>query len=324
MRLVSRQGDITGGDYTLAEASIDTKNVGHRTRKIRHKKVHHSNPHPLSFKDAAGAFALYVAIPSATLYPLGAKLLWLQLINGYDFGSIAAWHAVSQVSQTLTVAAGERVLLAPTLGLLLIPLILTFLLTFLYYREMEIGGRVWRIERTLFFRSLAVLLITLVLYFNAEVVLDWKLPVLDFLLPSRHPLDSGNQFLPSFTVCEALVFVATGGGALAGYLLAKDQHRSKQSSVQQGTPHRTWRWAARGALVAYIANIILALGSLGSQPLFLPDVEYSAEKEDASVRERGKLLGLSPGYWNILNQEGDIVAVPHAEAQQVTLPKGSN
>lgn len=308
----------------MAEVSIGTKKIGHRTRKIRHKEVHHSNPHPLSFKDAAGAFALYVAIPSATLYPLGAKLLWLQLITWHGLGYIAAWYAVSQVSQTLTVAAGERILFAPTLALLLIPLVLTFLLTFLYYREMEIGGRMWRIERTLFFKILAVLLITLGLYFNAEFVLDWKLPVLDFLLPDRHPLDSGHQFLPSFTVCETLVFVATGGGALAGYFLARDQHRSKQSSVQKGTPHRTWRWAARGALVAYVANIVLAFGYLGSQPVFLPDVEYGAEKEDASGREQGKLLGLSPGYWNILTQEGNVIAVPHADAQQLTLPKGSN
>jgi hypothetical protein len=127
-----------------------------------------------------------------------------------------------------------------------------------------------------------------------------------------------------FLTRQAPFLVATGGGALAGYLLAKDRHRSKRMRDRQETPshsHSFHRWALRGLLVAYAANIIFALGYFGIMRPFLPNVEYGP----VGHRSEGQLLGFTPGYWHILDDKGDVVSVPSNDvATVVVLESGSD
>lgn len=270
----------------------------------------------ISIRDIAGAFLFYVGIPAIALYPVGAVLLWLQINNTYHHGFIASWYAVALIPQTLVAALGASVVLAPfTLVFLLVPLLLTFLLTFFYYAEMRVGGVLWRIERHAFVRYLAVMLVALYVVFQALIFFN----VTAGLSP-WHEIEPSNPEtgVVGFLTRQVPFLVATGGGALAGYLLAKDRHRSKRMKAQPETsshPHRFHRWALRGLLVAYAANIIFALGYFGIMRPFLPDVEYGSGEQ----RSEGQLLGVTPGYWHVLDEKGNVTSIPNDDVAKVVV-----
>ena len=87
---------------------------------------------------------------------------------------------------------------------------------------------------------------------------------------------------------------------------------------RQETPshsHSFHRWALRGLLAAYAANIIFALGYFGIMRPFLPDVEYGTTEN----RSEGQLLGVTPGYWHILDEKGDVESIPNDEVATVVV-----
>ena len=275
----------------------------------------------ISVRDVAGAFLFYVGIPAIALYPVGAVLLWLQINNTYHHGFVSTWYAVALIPQTLVAALGASVVLAPfTLVFLLVPLFLTFLLTFFYYAEMQIGGVFWRIERHAFVRGLVVMLVAIYIVFQALVFFN----VTAELLPwSQVGTPNPETGVVGFLTRQVPFLVATGGGALAGYLLAKDRHRSKRMQTRPESsshPHGFHRWALRGLLVAYAANIIFALGYFGIMRPFLPDVEYGTTEN----RSEGQLLGVTPGYWHILDENGDVESVPNDDVATVVVLETSS
>jgi hypothetical protein len=278
--------------------------------------------HMASARDVAGAFLFYVGVPAIALYPVGAALLWLQINNTYHHGFVATWHAVALIPQTLVAALGASVVVAPfTLVFLLIPLLLTFLLTFFYYAEMRIGGVYWRIERHAFVRGLSVMLVVIYIGFQALVFFN----VTAEMLSGQQAAGASNPEtgVVGFLTRQVPFLVATGGGALAGYLLAKDRHRSKRMQARPESRHHSHgfhRWAFRGLLVAYAANIVFALGYFGIMRPFLPEVEYGSVEN----RGEGQLLGITPGYWHLLNQKGDVVSIPNDDAATVVVLEPSS
>jgi hypothetical protein len=272
--------------------------------------------HMVSVRDVAGSFLFYVGIPAIALYPVGAVVLWLQINNTYHHGFVASWYAVALVTQTLVAALGASVVLTPfTLAFLLVPLLLTFLLTFFYYAEMRIGGVFWRIEKHVFVRALAIMLVVIYVVFQALLFLN----VTAELLPwSEVQISNPKTGVVGFLTRQVPFLAATGGGALAGYLLAKDRHRSKLMQLQSRSSHPSHgfhRWALRGLLVAYAANIIFAFGYFGIMRPFLPEVEYGP----AEHRSEGQLLGVTPGYWHILNENGDVASIPNDNVATVVV-----
>src|SRR5215212_7288320 len=249
--------------------------------------------HMVSVRDIAGSFLFYVGVPAIALYPVGAVVLWLQINNTYHHGFVPSWYAVALVTQTLVAALGASVVLTPfSLVFLLVPLLLTFLLTFFYYAEMRIGGVFWRIEKHVFVRALVTMLVVIYVVFQALLFFN----VTAELLPwSEVGPSNPRTGVVGFLTRQVPFLAATGGGALAGYLLAKDRHRSKLMQARSGFPHHSHgfhKWALRGLLVAYAANIIFAFGYFGIMRPFLPEVEYGPVEQ----RSEGQLLGVTPGY----------------------------
>src|ERR671933_86257 len=151
-----------------AKKGVDGTDNSKRIREL--DKEISPTDHMVSVRDVAGSFLFYVCIPAIALYPVGAVLLWLQINNTYHHGFVSTWYAVALIPQTLVAALGASVVLAPfTLVFLLVPLFLTFLLTFFYYAEMQIGGVFWRIERHAFVRGLVVMLVAIYIVFQALV-----------------------------------------------------------------------------------------------------------------------------------------------------------
>jgi hypothetical protein len=258
----------------------------------------------------------YVGIPAIALYPVGAVVLWLQINNTYHHGFVPSWYAVALVTQTLVAALGASVVLTPfSLIFLLVPLLLTFLLTFFYYAEMRIGGVFWRIEKHVFVRALVTMLVVIYVVFQALLFFN----VTAELLPwSAVGTSNPRTGVVGFLTRQVPFLAATGGGALAGYLLAKDRHRSKLMQARSGFPHHSHgfhRWALRGLLVAYAANIIFAFGYFGIMRPFLPEVEYGP----AENRSEGQLLGVTPGYWHILDENGDVASIPNDNVATVVV-----
>ena len=300
----------------MNEAKKDTeKSESIKKARDPDKEVSHPDS-MISVRDVAGAFLFYIGIPAIALYPVGAVLLWLQINNAYHHGFVASWYAVALVPQTLVATLGASVVLAPfTLVFLLVPLLLTFLLTSFYYAEMQVSGVFWRIERHAFVRALAVMLIAIYVVFQALVSFNITAELLPW---GQVEISNPKTGVVGFLTRQTPFLVATGGGALAGYLLAKDRHRSKRMRDQQETPshsHSFHRWALRGLLAAYAANIIFALGYFGIMRPFLPNVEYGP----VGHRSEGQLLGFTPGYWHILDDKGDVVSVPSNDVATVVV-----
>src|SRR5919199_242815 len=292
----------------MGEVKKDTEKTENVKRMRELDEKISPTDHMVSVRDVAGSFLLYVGIPAIALYPVGAVVLWLQINNTYHHGFVASWYAVALVTQTLVAALGASILLTPfTLVFLLVPLFLTFLLTFFYYAEMQIGGIFWRIERHVFVRALVIMLVGVYVVFQALIFFN----VTAELLPwSEVGTSNPRTGVAGFLMRQVPFLAATGGGALAGYLLAKDRHRSKRMKAQPETsshPHGFHRWALRGLLVAYAANIIFALGYFGIMRPFLPDVEYGSGEQP----REGQLLGVTPGYWHILDEKGNVTSIPN-------------
>ena len=297
-----------------AKKGVDGTDNSKRIREL--DKEISPTDHMVSVRDVAGSFLFYVGIPAIALYPVGAAVLWLQINNTYHHGFVASWYAVALVTQTLVAALGASILLTPfTLVFLLVPLFLTFLLTFFYYAEMQIGGIFWRIERHVFVRALVIMLVGVYVVFQALIFFN----VTAELLPwSEVGTSNPRTGVVGFLMRQVPFLAATGGGALAGYLLAKDRHRSKLMQASSEFPHHSHgfhKWALRGLLVAYAANIIFAFGYFGIMRPFLPEVEYGP----AEQRSEGQLLGVTPGYWHILDEHGNVASIPNDNVATVVV-----
>jgi hypothetical protein len=133
-----------------------------------------------------------------------------------------------------------------------------------------------------------------------------------------HAVVSGLQGGPVRRAAVAYRILTIAAALLAGYLIAKDRKRNRESPDPAMAPIFVRRWFLRGALVAYTAAVI-GLFILGSAlPIQLPTITFGED----SQRESGLLLG-DPGsvcgYWYYIDALGRVVALPSEEATDVVV-----
>jgi hypothetical protein len=132
---------------------------------------------------------------------------------------------------------------------------------------------------------------------------------------------SGLQGSPLRRAAAVYQTLTIAAALLAGYLIAKDRKRNRESPDPAMAPIFVRRWFVRGALVAYTAAVI-GLFILGSAlPIQLPTITFG---EDSQL-EGGLLLG-DPGsvcgYWYYIDTTGRVVALPSEKVTDVVVAGG--
>jgi len=257
------------------------------------------DPFP-SLRDIAGSLIFYLGIPIATLYPTEAGIFMVQIMSFYGHSYWTAAYAVSLVpSSVMVIWAVNDLLINVFEGIVgILPVIL---LTAVWTAKgwHVVWGAGWRNTPL---RRLAVLSI-LVIYIGGALLLATLgvlAPRLDILVRMR-------------TAIASIIWVL--GAIASGYIIGTDFRKSRRGEVKLATRVHARRWLARGVLFAYLFNACLLIGYLGttSAPA-LPKVDFDEDK-----RRDGLLLGLSDGYWHILDNEGNIVAIPTDRVRAVTV-----
>jgi hypothetical protein len=263
-----------------------------------------ATPSAFQLRDLAERVIFYVGVPAVTLYPVGALFYCVQFVTHYDMDLTPSWHAVLVIPRELVLVETISLLAAGIAGLLPFMVVyvgLSFLLFTIGLRRA--WGTGWRTEPGRRLLSLLALLVALsaVVYVAVDAVMrvapgsDWQTRAVGLY----HLL---------------LIF----GVVLAGYLIARDRQSNRRSPNPAVAPLFVRRWFLRGTLVAYVTGI-LGLFIVGTAlPLQLPEVRFGED----SPREGGLLLADPSGacgYWQYIDKEGRVVALPSDEVTDVIL-----
>jgi hypothetical protein len=129
---------------------------------------------------------------------------------------------------------------------------------------------------------------------------------------------SGLQGSPVRRAAAVYQILTIAAALLAGYLIAKDRKKNRESPDPAMAPIFVRRWFVRGALVAYTA-VIIGIFILGTAlPLQLPTIKFGED----SQQEGGVLLGdpgAACGYWYYIDTTGRVVAMPSEKATDVVV-----
>ena len=263
-----------------------------------------ATPSAFQLRDLVERVIFYVGVPAVTLYPVGALFYCLQLVTHYEMDLTSSWHTVLVIPRELVLVETLSLLAEGIAGLLPFMVVyvgLSFLLFTLGLRRA--WGTGWRAEpgRRLF--SLLGLLVALSV--TAYVAVD----ALVLVAP-------GNDWQARAKGLYHLLLIF--GVVLAGYLIARDRQGNRRSPDPAVAPLFVRRWFLRGTLAAYV-SAILGLFIVGTAlPLQLPEVHFGED----SPREGGLLLADPSGacgYWQYIDEEGRVVALPSEEVTDVVL-----
>jgi hypothetical protein len=129
---------------------------------------------------------------------------------------------------------------------------------------------------------------------------------------------SGLQGSPVRRAAAVYQILTIAAALLAGYLIAKDRKKNRESPDPAMAPIFVRRWFVRGALVAYTA-VIIGIFILGTALLLqLPTIKFGED----SQQEGGVLLGdpgAACGYWYYIDTTGRVVAMPSEKATDVVV-----
>jgi hypothetical protein len=263
-----------------------------------------TTPSAFQLSDLVERVIFYVGVPAVTLYPVGALFYCVQLMAHYDMDLSSSWHAVLEIPRELVLVETISLLVTGIAGLLPYMAVyvgLSFLLFTIGWQRTWSTG--WRAE---WGRRLLTLLALLAAVLVAGYV------AVDNIM--RVALGSDWQSR-AVGLYHLLLII---GVVLAGYLIAKDRQRKRRSPNPAVAPLFVRRWFLRGALVAYV-SAILGLFIVGTTiPLQLPEVHFGED----SPREGGLLLADPSGacgYWQYIDKEGRVVAIPSEEVTDVVL-----
>ena len=261
-------------------------------------------PSAFQLRDLVERVIFYVGVPAVTLYPVGALFYCVQFMTHYDMDLTPSWHAVLVIPRELVLVETLSLLAGGIAGLLPFMAVyvgLSFLLFTMGLRRA--WGRGWRAQPGR--RLLSLLALLVALSFAGYVALDALMRVAP-----------GNDWQTRAVGLYHLLLIFSV--VLAGYLIASDRQRKLRSPNPAGAPLFVRRWFLRGALVAYVSGV-LGLFIVGTAlPLQLPEVRFGED----SPGEGGLLLADPSGacgYWQYIDKEGRVVAIPSEEVTDVIL-----
>ncbi len=263
-------------------------------------------PSTFQLRDLAERVIFYVGVPAVTLYPVGALFYCLQFMTHYGMDLTPSWHAVLVIPRELVLVETLSLLAGGMAGLfpfMIVYVGLSFFLFTMGLRHAWSAG--WRAERGR--RLLSLLALVAALSFAGYVTLDAVISIA-----------FGSDWQPRAVGLYHLLLIF--GVILAGYLIAKDRQSNRRSPNPAGAPLFVRRWFLRGALVAYVCAI-LGLFIVGTTiPLQLPKLQFGEDNPG-----EGGLLLADPsgacGYWQYIDEEGRVVAVPAKDVTDVVLER---
>jgi hypothetical protein len=259
-------------------------------------------PPNLQLRDLLERAIFYLGVPAITLYPMGILFYWIQIRSHYDISAQASWQAVFQIPKELLIAETAS-MLVDGIALATPDLVITAALT---YVPITIGwrrawGTGWRTNPLRRFLTLSALIF----------VALWALFMIYLIV-------SGLQGGPVRRAAAVYQILTIAAALLAGYLIAKDRKRIRESPNSAMAPIFVRRWFLRGALVAYAA-VVIGIFILGTAlPLQLPTIMFGED----SQREGGVLLGdpgAACGYWYYIDTAGRVLALPSEKATDVVV-----
>jgi hypothetical protein len=259
-------------------------------------------PPNLQLRDLLERAIFYLGIPAITLYPMGVLFYWVQIRSHYDIGTQAAWQAVFQIPRELLIAETASMLVEgfalATPDLVLTALLIYVPITIGWRRAWGTGWRTNPIRRLL--TLLALIFVVLWVVFMIYLIV------------------SGLQEGPVRRAAAVYQILTIAAALLAGYLIATDRKKNRESPNPARAPIFVRRWFVRGALVAYTA-VIIGIFILGSAlPIQLPTITFGEDSQQQS----GLLLGdpgSACGYWYYIDTTGRVVALPSQKATDVVV-----
>jgi hypothetical protein len=191
-----------------------------------------SRPPNLQLRDLLERAIFYLGVPAITLYPMGVLFYWIQIRSHYDISPQASWQAVFQIPRELLIAETAS-MLVEGLALATPDLVLTALLI---YVPITIGrrrawGTGWRTNPLRRLLALAALIL----------VVLWALFMIYLIV-------TGLQGGPVQRAAAAYQVLTIAAALLAGYLVAKDRKKNRESPDPATAPIFVRRWFVRGAL----------------------------------------------------------------------------
>jgi hypothetical protein len=263
-----------------------------------------ATPSAFQLRDFVERVIFYVGVPAVTLYPVGALFYYVQFVTHYDMDLSSSWHAVLEIPRELVLVETLSLLavgIAELLPFMAVYVGLSFLLFTIGLRRA--WGTGWRAEPG--GRLLGLLALLVAVSIAGYVVLD-----------AVKRVAPGSDWQTRAVGLYHLLLIF--GVVLAGYLIARDRQSKQRSPNPAVAPLFVRRWFLRGALVAYV-SAILGLFIVGTTiPLQLPEVRFGED----SPREGGLLLADPSGacgYWQYIDKEGRVVAIPSEEVTDVIL-----
>jgi hypothetical protein len=259
-------------------------------------------PPNLQLRDLLERAIFYLGVPTITLYPMGVLFYWIQIRSHYDISAQASWQAVFQIPRELLIAETASMLVdgfaLATPDLVLTALLIYVPITIGWRRAWGTGWRTNPLRRLLTLSALVFVVL-------------WAL----FMI---YVIVSGLQGSPVRRAAAVYQILTIAAALLAGYLIAKDRKKNRESPDPAMAPIFVRRWFVRGALVAYTA-VIIGIFILGTAlPLQLPTIKFGED----SQQEGGVLLGdpgAACGYWYYIGTTGRVVAMPSEKATDVVV-----
>jgi hypothetical protein len=311
------------------------------SKKAQSASVEYTSAHVGHFlknlRDLLEVLLFYIALPITTLYPMAVLFYWAQIRTSYDTDFEASWHAALLIPKNFAVVEIVKDLTLGASSTLLIVYIVALTVFFLEKEGEETSLE--RHNRTLsklpkrdhvrdIVRVLAPFLaVCAAIGISAYIVVFANFPFTDNIV-GEWRRSVADEWVDGVRASLRLLSVAVGW--VVGFLTARLYERSRHYARDQDTfdksrgPLIVRRWLLPGALVAYGASVILTITwGLFLHPQ-LPKVVFVGA--DSNI-ESGLLLGdpsVAGGYWDILDADGHVVAIPSGQATYVKVVRSTN
>lgn len=267
-----------------------------------------------------------VTVFAATIYVLGLFAVWLPLFANITHNFTTSWYAISLMPRMAIVGQGVTklvglpliVVLAVVVMVALIPFMVTYvgrLVAFIVPHRLRkwiskvtpngLGTSYVRLfgARTDFDTIAEWYQVTKRGFANSTVAY-WVTAAILMLLLYRENLASG-------LILYSMLFIGLHGGDIGGTFVKRALVR------REAEPYAiTRQWFMRGLFVVYVTSVINGfIASLDDEPALL---RVRMDYEEIKV---GRLVTHSNGYWYVFDKEGNLRAVPDADAGHVRISK---